>query len=107
MTNADKLVDMLKFDPSKSGSVAPDVFQDALKEITEERNAKIKEEVKAQLKEAMDIQASMAKADREYASTRKKQDKALGKLINRLQARLAGKSPDEIEESEKDEKKDD
>ena len=98
-SNTKKLDDLL----AAQGS-AVNVLQEALKEVNEERAEKRKDSAKALIREALDLQEQMNAAERRFTSEKKKWDKKLGKLINRLNAMAKGQPlPQEGENDDEEE----
>jgi Mn-containing catalase len=102
-TNVQSLREVLKFDPTVE-ALNNEIFAEALKEITEERNKKIKAKAKEQLLKAMELNEKMKKLKKQTDDEMKKFDKELGKIMRQIKATMEGKSAEEVEESEKTDK---
>lgn len=77
------------------------LLAEAMKEVAQEDNEKKKESAKALIREAIALKVQMDQAQRDFESKKKKCDKALGKLIRRLENMSAGRPIDEgVEETE-------
>ena len=94
--NTDKLSDMLK-----SGNAEVDVLAEAMKEVAEEEAAKKKEAAKELLRKAKSLEAQMNQSEKNFLAEKKRFDKELGKVLNRLKNMAAGRPIDEGEEAEK------
>jgi len=94
-----RLIALLGFDPATQRPDAS-VLQDALKEITEERNEGLKEEAKKLLLEAIAIRREKKTIENQFNAASKKSDKTLGKLLNRIEAMANGKPAPVEDESE-------
>lgn len=98
--NAQELTNVLQFDPTTE-VVNSGVMADALKEITEERNQRIKAKAKEQLLKAMELQDKMKKLKKQYDTEMAKFDKELGKIMRNIKGAMEGKSVEEVEEADK------
>lgn len=98
--NAQELTNVLQFDPTTE-VVNSGVMADALKEITEERNQKIKAKAKEQLIKAMDLQTKMKNLKKQFDTEMQKCDKELGKIMRNIKGAMEGKSIEEVEEADK------
>lgn len=95
-TNSDKLFDILKFDASKKGSsITNDVFQEVVKEITDERMKEAKVKAKEHLLKAMQLREQMERARKDFDALYKKSEKELGKVLNQVESMLSGKPVEE------------
>ena len=98
---SDRLVDLLGFDPAKKptiGDKTSKLFQDTLKELTEEREKKAKEEAKTLMQKAMQLQEERAKARKQFQGADQKFEKELGKILNQINSMLTGKEPEPDQE---------
>lgn len=100
--SADRLSNLLGFDPAKNVSPGNEVLQEALKEINEERAKASKVAAKELLLKAIDVRTQWAGKKREFEALDKKFEKELGKLMNKLDALSKGKSMEEAEREEKE-----
>lgn len=103
--NIQKLEQLLGFDPTKS-IVGNSLFQEALKEISEEQNKALKSKAKEVLLQAMELRRKMDAASKEFHKQEAKFAKDLGKLLNRLENMAQGRSGGDQEgenETEKNE----
>jgi hypothetical protein len=98
-TNIERLNDLFKDQVASQTSV----LQEALTEITKEQGEQKKENAKKLIKEALALQDQMNQAERQFNSQKKKWDKSLGKVLNRLQNMASGK-PVTLEDEEEEEK---
>lgn len=101
--NVQKLAEVLKFDPTVE-SFNGDILAEALKEITEERNKKIKVKAKEQISRAMELNSNMKKLKNQADAEIKKFDKELGKIMNQIRATMEGKTIEEATDEEDKEK---
>ena len=93
-SNAERLTDLLKFDPIKRHPITQEVFADVLKEITEERLKTVRVQAKETLQKAMELRQQMNKAEKDFKGQQQKFEKELGKLLNQVQSMLSGKEPE-------------
>lgn len=100
--NTKRLDEMLK--PYKGEF---DVLKEAFKEVEKEDAEKRKESAKGLIRAAKKCQEDMNVAERNFLSQKKKADKELGKLVNRLGNMAEGRPLDHGEEEEREEKKQD
>lgn len=98
MADVDKLKEMLGFDPSVELSVPAGVLGEAIKEIQEERKAKVMVKAKEQLVKAIELQGKMKQVKKEFDSQTKKFEKEFGKVMRGLEAMAKG---EELPEEEK------
>ena len=77
-----------------------DVLKEALKEVTKEEGEKKKVAAKDLIRKGLDLQSRMNTAERTFNSEKKKFDKELGKVINRLKNMAQGRALDEGEDEE-------
>lgn len=84
------LREMLGFDPTSEMSVSASVLGDAIKELQEERAAKVKAKAKEQLQKAIELQVKMKQAKKEFDGQTKKFEKELGKVMRSLEAMAKG-----------------
>lgn len=94
-TNADKLNEILTFDPAKRTSLTQELFGEVVKEIKEERAKEAKVKAKEQLIKAMQLREQMVKAEKDFNNQKQKMEKELGKVMNQIQGILSGKCPEE------------
>jgi len=99
--NAERLQSLLGYDPTKE-SPNQSIVQEAMKEIQDERNKKLKLKVVEQLTKASDLRVKMVKLKKDFESEYNKSDKELGKALNVIEAMATGK-PLTQEGSDKDE----
>ena len=100
--NTDKLNDLFK--PHEQ---AVDVLKEALQEVSEERAEKKKESAKELIRKALDLKKQMDTAESQFTSQKKKWDKELGKVMNRINNMAAGRPLDSGEKEEKEGETDD
>lgn len=84
---AQSLVEMLGFDPTKSEKIDSSVLEEALKEVREEQTEVAKKRAKELFVKAMEISKNMAKARKDFEKEEKKFNQSLGKLLNQLKGR--------------------
>ena len=77
-----------------------DALGDALKEIGEEQAEERKEAAKKLVREALTVQKELKAKEREFKSVTAKANKALGKIINRINAMAKGEPPAEDEDED-------
>lgn len=99
-TSVDRLTKVLGFDPAKSGGGG--VFQEAMEEVNKKRADAYKAKAVALIEQAMDLRQKMDDAERQFNAQKKKFEKELGKLVNRIEGLAGGKSPAQIEAEEKE-----
>lgn len=97
--NTKKLEELLK--PHRTEF---DVLTEALKEVTKEEADKKKDVAKDLLRKALSLQSQMDTSERTFLSEKKKFDKELGKIINRLRNMAAGRPLDDGENNEEEKK---
>lgn len=90
--NTQKLEELLR--PHRE---AVDVLKEALKEVNKEEAEKKKDAAKDLIRKAMELQGRMDAAERTFNSEKKKFDKELGKIMNRLRNMASGRPIDEGE----------
>lgn len=78
------------FDPGSRPRVTEDLLKEALEEVTEERRAEAKKRFKELFTKAAELRKKMVQAEREFNSQKKKFEKELGKLMNRLENEVNG-----------------
>lgn len=98
-----KLSELLKFDPGKRHPVSTELFAEALKEITEEREESTKKVVKELLSKGMDLRQQMVTAEKQFNTAKRKFDKELGKIIKQVQGMLNGQEATDDADKDKDE----
>ena len=100
--NTDKLEQLLR--PHRE---AVNVLQEALREVSKEDADKRKDSAKDLVRKALSLQNEMNAAERQFNGAKKKFDKELGKVIQRLTNMANNRPLDEGVKDEKDEKDDD
>ena len=78
------------------------ILKEALGEVAKEENEKKKDAAKGLLRQALDLQKQMDDAERQFSGSKKKFDKELGKVINKLAAMAQGKSAEEADREAKE-----
>jgi len=98
-TNSQKLDDLLGkgLPPEVS-----DIVGQAIKEVNDEQSAKKLEACKELLRSAIELEDQKKSAERRFQSEIKKFDKQLGKLINRIKGMMSGKTPEQMDEEDKE-----
>ena len=96
--NTDKLNELFK--PHEQ---QVDILKEALKEVSEERAEERKKAAKDLVRKALDLQKQMDDAERQFLGQKKKWDKELGKLINRLNNMAGGRPLTHGEEDDAEE----
>jgi len=97
---AERLATLVGFDPAKRGSLSDELFKEVLEDLTEERVKKAKEAAKEQLEKAVKLREDFDKAEKSFDSQKKKFNKELGKLLNKIESQLKGEAPkDESDDS--------
>lgn len=95
--NTKRLDEMLK---PYEGEV--DFLKEAFKEVEKEDGEKRKEAAKDMIRKAKELKSRMDASERTFLSEKKKFDKELGKLLNRLQNMASGRPLTEGEEEDKE-----
>lgn len=98
MNNADRLGQMLGF-PLNSNPTAK-MFVDARQELEDEEAIARKAVVKELLKKALDSHRKMLQKKREFEQLYAKEEKELGKVLNKLDAMSKGQEPPKEENKE-------
>lgn len=80
-----------------------DVLKEAFAEVAKEDSEKRKIEAKDLIRKARELQNRMNVAERQFNSDKKKFDKELGKIINKLTNMAAGRQVDDEEEEKEKE----
>lgn len=101
--NIDRLSKLLGYDAAKQHG-GKSVFDEALKEIQEEKDKATKVKAKEMLQKAIDIRMKMDEIDKQYNANRNKFNKELGKLMGKIEAFSRGESPAAIEAKEQEAK---
>ena len=97
-TNAEKLQELLNFDPAKRPTLTQELFAEVVKEITDERVKTAKIKAKEELVKASQLREQMVKVKKEFENQYNKMEKDLGKMLNQIQGILSGKPPEEEKE---------
>ena len=84
-TPAERLQDLVGFDPTKKPGMTESVLKSVLEEVNAERDKQAKEKARELIKQALEVREQMVKAERDFAAAKSKFDKELGKLLNRLE----------------------
>lgn len=101
MSNAaEKLNEILGFDPSKSDNITKDAFIDVVKELQIEKMHAVKVKAKELLKKAMELKVNKDKADKEYKKQSDKFEKELGTLLRNISNMTNGVSNEEESKTE-------
>lgn len=93
--NTKKLADLIN-----SQKTEFDVLAEALKEVAKEDGEKRKQDAKGLIRQALELKSKMDQAERTFNSEKKKFDKALGKVMNRLKNMANGKPINEGEDED-------
>jgi hypothetical protein len=97
---AQKLINILSFDPTKEPRPSGDVLKNVLAKLKEEQSKKAEAAAEVQLRKAIELQTSFTKVSRDFENAKKKFEKELGGIIRQIEAALAGKEvPPEQEET--------
>jgi uncharacterized membrane protein (UPF0182 family) len=96
-TNTERLDDLFKPHAQKV-----DILKEALREVSEEQAEKKKAAAKELVVKALDLKKQMDDAEKQFNAQKKKWDKELGKVINRLQNMAQGKPLDDGEKDDGD-----
>lgn len=93
-----RVVETLGTDPSKSPKLAGDIVKELMEEMQAERVEKVKGEAREILKQLADLHVNFEKAKKNVKQLEKAYNKSAGKLMNKLNAMLAGQEvPEEPE----------
>ena len=90
---SERLKEMVKFDPSKPTGLSEELFAEVLEDVTKERIEEAKTEAKGLLEKALKLREDFGKAKKDFARQEKKFNKELGKLLNKVEAKLRGEAP--------------
>lgn len=99
-TPTQQLAEILGFDPTREAGLTKDGISDVAAELMKERSDKAKAVAKDFLSKAIDVAQKKAKLEREFKKSSEAFDKELRKLVNRLNAAVAGRPPPEENEGE-------
>jgi hypothetical protein len=88
----ERLGQALGFNPM-SRQPSQEVFEEALKEVKKERDEQLLEQAKGLFKQAMALAEEFEKKRRAFQGEEQKFNKALGKLMGKIDSGLKGKKP--------------
>lgn len=95
-SNAEKLTELLGFDPTKRptvGGKGSKLFAEALAEITKERDEKAKQQAAELFRKAIGLVEERNKARKAFQQADQKFEKELGKVMNQIQGVVNGSEP--------------
>jgi hypothetical protein len=93
---ADKLTELLGFDPVKRPTLGPKggkLFAEALAEITKERDEKAKAQAAELFRKAIALSEERNKSKKAFQQADQKFEKELGKVLNQIQGLVNGVEP--------------
>ena len=90
---ADRLIDLLGFDPTKQPTLGPkngDLFKEALAEILKERNDKARAKATELFRKAITLSEDRKKARQAFNKADQTFEKELGKVLSQIQSLVSG-----------------
>lgn len=102
-TSIDRLCKVLQYDPAKQSGSNSSVFNKALQAVQERRDKEIQAKAEELLQQAIDLRCKMDESERQFNANKKKFEKELGKLVNRIEAYSRGESSSAVDAKETEE----
>jgi predicted RNA-binding Zn ribbon-like protein len=98
--NIERLTKVLGFDPAKASG--GNVFSEALNEVQKKRTEATKAKAMELIESAIKLREEMDGLERQFGGQKKKFEKELGKVLNRIESMARGLSPSQAEAQEKE-----
>jgi hypothetical protein len=105
-SNAERLTDLLTFDPGRGVPLTGKAFAKVVREIKREKLATAQQQAKDLLVRAMDLQKQKTDAKRVFERQEKKFDKELGKVLKQIDNLLKGRPINHGQKQENNQEKD-